>query len=141
VIQHIEKLQNSHLKNTPKRREMIAIFLKSDKLLTPEDVFFRLKKKFSHCGLPSVYRNLEALADCGVLARIQKFDNKRYYGLCHEHADTHHHHIVCIKCGKMGEVDGCGFLKKKEISGFQVTGHFLQLNGICADCRKKKVKR
>jgi len=115
---HLQKLHDSSLKNTPKRIAIIEIFHQHNKFLTPEDVYEKLRKKFAQCGLPSVYRNLESLTESGILTRIHKFDNKRYYGLCSAKKGDHHHHIVCIRCGKVGEVSGCELFKKKSINGF-----------------------
>ena len=136
LSQYFEKLQNSPLKSTPKRIAIIEIFHKSNKFLTPEDVYKKLCEKFNECGLPSVYRNLESLAEQHILTRIHKFDNKRYYGLCQTEEGVHHHHIVCIRCGKVGDVPGCDLFKKKTIKGFKIIDHFLQLDGICAGCQK-----
>ena len=133
--QYLQKLRNSPLKSTPKRIAIIEIFHKNNKFLAPEEVYKKLCKKFSACGLPGVYRNLEALSEYHILARIHKFDNKRYYGLCHAEEGMHHHHIVCIRCGKVGEVSGCDLLKKKTVDGFKIIEHFLQLDGICVDCQ------
>ncbi len=132
-----EKLQRSPLKTTPKRVAVIRILHQSGGLLIPEEVFARMKKEFKRCGLPGVYRNLESLAACGILARIHRFDNKRYYGLCPSEAGSHHHHIVCVQCGRIGEVAECGMFGRRMINGFKVVGHFLQVQGVCAVCRKE----
>jgi len=132
---YIEKLQISPLKSTPKRIAIIEIFYKSNKFLTPEGVYKKLCKKFNACGLPSVYRNLESLAEHHILTKIHKFDNNRYYGLCNAEEGVHHHHIVCIRCGKIENVSGCELFKKKTIKGFKIIDHFLQLDGICIDCQ------
>ena len=133
---YLDKLQNSLLKSTPKRIAILEFFYNNNKFMTPEEVHEKLSRQFDQCGLPSVYRNLESLTECGILVRIHKFDNKRYYGLCRAEKDEHHHHIVCIRCGKIGDVPGCELFKQKEVSGFKIVDHFLQLDGICADCQK-----
>ena len=133
---HLKKLHDSSLKSTPKRISIIEIFYQQNKSLTPEDVYAKLRKKFTQCGLPGVYRNLESLTECGILTRIYKFDNKRYYGLCRAKAGDHHHHIVCVRCGKVGDVSACELFKKKTVNGFKIVGHFLQLDGICAGCQE-----
>ncbi len=133
---YLEKLQNSSLKITPKRLAIIEIFQRRNKFFSPEEIFRELSKKFNQCGLPSVYRNLESLSDCGILTRIHKFDTKRYYGLCHADEGEHHHHIVCIQCGKVGDVMMCDLLEKKSVNGFKIIDHFVQLDGLCVECQK-----
>jgi Fe2+ or Zn2+ uptake regulation protein len=132
----LEKLRYSGFKLTPRRRAIIKLFVDSKSHLTPEKVWNKLKKKFDRCGLPSVYRNLESLVECGVLTRIQQFDRKRHYGLCSA-SDDHHHHIICIKCGKVEDIKDCAIENAKKIKGYKVVSHFMQVNGICATCSKE----
>lgn len=128
------KIRSGKLKLTPRRRAIVELFLKEKKYLTPDTVWQALRKRFSRCGLPGVYRNLESLAECGVLTKIQSDGRKRCYGVCAGRGGRHHHHIVCVKCGKVDTVEGCGFETKRTIKGFKVIDHFVQVNGICARC-------
>lgn len=136
---YIEKLKSKGFKLTPRRHAIIKLFFECCGHMTPEDVFEKLKKNFTKCGVPGVYRNLESLAECGVLTRIQQFDRKRHYGLCHCGHDEHHHHITCIKCGKVDEIKDCVFDGVKKMNGYKVVNHFIQINGICSSCLKNKI--
>lgn len=129
----LEKIKKAGFKLTPRRRAIIELFIAHETHLTPEDVRSELKKKIKRCGFPGVYRNLEALADCGVLVRVQRFDRKRHYGLCCL-GHGHHHHIVCVKCGRVEEMKDCLLDGAKKIKGYKVVSHFIQVNGICGDC-------
>lgn len=133
---YIRKLKKSNYKITPRRVAIIELFLNQKTFLDPVSIWKSLKKQFKHCGLPGVYRNLEQMYECGVLTKIQKFDRKRYYGLCNQDKESHHHHIVCIQCGKIGEYSTCDLFKKKTINGYKIINHFLQLEGVCPACRK-----
>ena len=131
--QYLEKLKTKGFKLTPRRKAIIELFLNGNCHLTPEEVWGDLQKQFDKCGFPGVYRNLESLAECGILIRIQQFDRKKHYGLCRSN-EEHHHHIVCLKCGKVEEINDCALVDKKKIKGYRVISHFMQVNGICADC-------
>lgn len=130
---YFNKIREKGLKLTPLRKAIVKLFMDRISHMTPEDAWAGLKDKFDRCGLPSVYRNLESLVECGILTRIQQFDNKKHYGLCTSKKE-HHHHIVCIKCGKVDAVSGCSIAEKKEIKGYKVISHYLQINGICDNC-------
>ena len=135
---YLEKLKEGGFKLTPRRQAIIELFVGGKSHLTPEEVWERLKKQFDQCGLPSVYRNLESLVECGILTRIQQFDRKKHYGLCSAaHGDHHHHHITCIKCGKVDEIKDCAINDSKKIKGYKIVSHFMQVNGICAGCSKE----
>ena len=128
------------LKLTPRRQEMVALFLHTQKPLSPLEVQDHLKLHFRQCGLPGVYRNLETLVDCGVLFRLAGFARERSYALCcrpvHEH--HHHHHIICSSCGKVGQVDVCSYHEGMMIKGFRLVSHVVQLSGICDSCVSKE---
>lgn len=134
--QYLDKLKQGGFKLTPRRQAIIELFVRCNNHLTPEDVWGKLKKHFHKCGLPSVYRNLESLADCGVLTRIQQFDRKKHYGLCCARHNEHHHHITCLQCGSVETASTCAIKEIKKIKGYRVINHFLQINGICPDCEK-----
>ena len=130
----MDKLRRGEFKLTPRRQAIINLFVDCDTHFTPETVWKKLQKKFDRCGLPSVYRNLESLVECGILIRIQQFDRKKHYGLCTLPYDCHHHHIICVKCGKVDEITDCAIENKEKIKGHKVVSHFMQVNGVCAQC-------
>lgn len=131
---YIEKIRSSGLKVTPRRKAIIELFMSRDTHLTPEEVWGTLSKQFKQCGLPSVYRNLESLVECGVLTRILQFDRQKHYGLCTCRDGKHHHHIVCVKCGRIDEIDECALEHTTRLKGYQVISHYVQINGICSQC-------
>jgi len=131
---YLKKLKQGGFKLTPRRQAIIKLFVDCNTHLTPEKVWNKLQKQFSQCGLPGVYRNLESLVQCKILARIQQFDRKKHYGLCTANYDYHHHHIICIKCGKVEDIEDCAIEGIKKIKGYKVVSHFMQVNGICIKC-------
>ncbi|MFH1875386.1 MAG: transcriptional repressor [Candidatus Omnitrophota bacterium] len=135
--QFLEKLKEGGFKLTPRRQAIIELFVDCDTHLTPEEVWNKLQKQFERCGLPSVYRNLESLVECGVLTRIQQSDRKKHYGLCSASHGHHHHHITCVKCGKVEDIKGCAIDGAKKIKGYKVVSHFMQVNGVCVGCSKE----
>ena len=134
---YLEKLKKAGYKLTPRRQAIIGLFIKCHVHLTAEEVWKKLKKKFDRCGLPGVYRNLESFVECGILTRIQQFDCKKHYGLCPARHNQHHHHITCIKCGKVEDTEACAIKGVRKIKGYEVISHFVQVNGICAGCSEK----
>jgi Fur family transcriptional regulator, ferric uptake regulator len=132
--EYVTKLRENRLKLTPRRVAIIELFQAAKRHLTPEEVWKRLKKRFNTCGFPTIYRNLESLVACGVLVKIQKFDRKRHYGLCTARKNTHHHHIVCVKCGRVDNIPGCEFSHVRTINGYTLLSHYIQLNGVCSSC-------
>ncbi len=138
--EYFDSLRTQGFKMTPRRKAIIEFFVEQNRHLTAEDVWTGLNEEFEKWGLPGVYRNLETLVECGILVRVQMFDRKKHYGLCETGNSSHHHHIICIKCGMVKDISACCMTAIENVSGFRVISHFMQVNGICERCMAKKQK-
>lgn len=133
-------LRALRLKATPKRIAIMEIMADDPIYLSPEEIRSRLKDKFKNIGLPTVYRNLEELADGGVIVKMFHPDRKLYYFYCQN--KEHHHHFVCVLCRKVEDINFCGMEEiknevEKNLKGHMVS-HMLQVFGFCKDCLKKQ---
>lgn len=135
MLQPLEHLRNAGLKLTPRRKAIVRLFEENPGPLSPREVRDELQHYFSRCGLPGVYRNLEALAACGVLFRLAGFGRERLYALCLKPGDHyHHHHIVCVICGKVGHIEGCLYQEGMMLAGYRLQSHIVQFEGVCEKC-------
>lgn len=134
-------LKKHSLKITPKRRAVIALFLKTKRRLGPAEIYRDLAKKISPLGLPTIYRILEEFCRIGILVRIVHKDRALSYSLC-ALLDKHHHHFICRRCQRVEEVESCCFgqtAKAIEHSlGCRIEEHFLQIEGLCASCLARR---
>lgn len=133
-------LKSIKLKATPKRLAIMEIMAKEKTYLNPEEIRSRLKERFKNIGLPTVYRNLEELANEGIIIKIIHPDRKLYYFYCPRR--EHHHHFVCVLCRKVEDISYCGIKEiKKEVEenlkGHMVS-HMLQVFGFCRECLMQK---
>lgn len=101
---------------------------------TTEEVFFAVKQKLPKISLATVYKNLEALADCGAITKLTYGDAAARYDI----RTDHHYHTRCLACGKLSDLDaeaGDEFLAQiKPKSDFTVKDYRLELLGFCAEC-------
>lgn len=129
-------LKNLDLKSTPKRLAILDILSREPTYLSPEEIRGRLKERFATIGLPTVYRNLEELANGGVIVKVIHPDRKLYYFLCHN--KEHHHHFVCTSCRKVDDLNFCGVHEiEREVSktlNGTVSSHIMQVFGVCGSC-------
>ncbi len=86
-------------------------------------------------GRATVFRTVDTLARLGYLQRLHGEDH------CSQYIRTtpgHHHHLICTKCHRVVEFDGCTVeALARELSqqtGFRIEGHWLELFGICPEC-------
>jgi Fe2+ or Zn2+ uptake regulation protein len=91
----------------------------------------------------SVYRNLAVLESAGVVVKVLTNGDRAAFELAEE-LKGHHHHIVCVACGQVLDIDipqNVERLLDKSLAdtvaavGFVLSGHRLDLLGRCANCR------
>lgn len=93
--------------------------------------------------MSSAYRNLNVLLEAGVVHRLPGADEFARYELA-ERLAGHHHHLLCGDCGAVTDAPSSSRLEKAlrdaaqlvaNDSGFEVTGHRIDLLGRCRDCQ------
>ena len=93
--------------------------------------------------LSSLYRTLSILEGTGVVTPHFTKEGIARYELA-EWLKGHHHHLVCIDCGGIEDIQLMPKIEKTvhdlvaEIgadSGFETTAHTLEIEGRCASCR------
>ncbi len=135
---YIDRLKENGHRVTPKTRAVIELFLERKSILDPFEVQARLQKRFRGVGLPTVYRILENLANCGILVTVANEDRELRYFICQGIEHGHHHHFICRCCRKVEEVNLCLMEEVtkyvKRHLGATVQSHFLQIEGLCKKC-------
>lgn len=63
-----------------------------------------MRKKNSEIGLATVYRTLEILTDLKIVDKVSFNDGVARYDLRKEGAKHFHHHLLCLECGNIEEV-------------------------------------
>jgi Fe2+ or Zn2+ uptake regulation protein len=131
-----QTLKTLGLKATPRRLALLHILADSTTYLSAEEVWVRLKEGLRGAGLPTVYRNLEELAQGGLLSKVLHPDRKLYYYLCPNRG--HHHHFVCVSCRKVEDIGVCAIDAISREIGETVRGkilsHTFQVEGLCEAC-------
>jgi Fe2+ or Zn2+ uptake regulation protein len=103
---------------------------------TAEEVFLAIKPQLPRISLATVYKNLEALVNCGAVSKLTYGDASARYDI----RTDHHYHTRCLKCGKIWDLDApedSDLLKRiKPQAGFKVQDYRLELLGHCRECRR-----
>ncbi|HIM85989.1 MAG TPA: transcriptional repressor [Acidimicrobiia bacterium] len=89
----------------------------------------------------STYRNLGELVDVGVVRRVESGDDHARFEL-HESLTGHHHHLVCLDCGRVEDFDVTdefeagieGLVGEAVDRGFSVESHRFDMLGRCPAC-------
>lgn len=100
-----------------------------------EDLTQALEDSGRHVALSTVYYTLPVLVDAGLLERHNlDGDTWRY-----EVPGTPHHHLLCLKCGKIRDMHDRALdtlLRTKRFTAFSPQTFSLTVTGICSTCRR-----
>ncbi len=104
---------------------------------TADEVYRMVRRRVARISLATVYRNLEMLADRGLIRRLELAGGARRY----DGAVQDHYHVRCVRCGRVGDVYA-GRLRALEAafrraSDYTITGFRLELIGLCPRCRRR----
>jgi Fur family ferric uptake transcriptional regulator len=92
--------------------------------------------------LSSIYRSLAVLEEAGVLAPHHGAKGVTRYELA-EWLRGHHHHLVCIECGSVEDVEVTARHEQQvdrivdeisRVASFTPADHLLEIQGRCSRC-------
>lgn len=135
---NIAQLKDSGLKVTGPRLKILDLFeTHAEKHMSAEDVYRLLLDEGIDIGVATIYRVLTQFEQAGILLRHHFETGKAVYELNW----GYHHHIVCVKCGKITEFQNEEIERMQdkiaEENGYEVVDHVLYMYGVCGDCRQK----
>lgn len=135
----IDLLKKENYKITLQRKAILQVLLENiSTLITAEKLLEMSKKLNSKINMSTIYRNIDILTAMNLL--YKSIDSQGITKLKLICTDEHHHHLVCDVCGKIVIYDDCDFSRYAKFArkhNFTLTGHTLELHGICFDCSNK----
>ena len=135
-----EQLKTEGYKLTPQRRAILNVIADNEgKHLSTEEIYDIVKISCPEIGLATVYRTLQLLEKMTVVCRMNFDDGCNRYELVHKYEDHQHHHLVCLKCGSVEEVED-DLLEALEEKirvkyDFNITNHSVKFFGYCSKCK------
>jgi Fur family transcriptional regulator, ferric uptake regulator len=95
-----------------------------------------VRRRLPRISLGTVYRNLELLAETGLVQKLQTSGGETRFD-----GDVRRHdHVRCLHCGRIDDIPGPpldlsgGYAN--DWGGYQIVGHRLEFVGLCPACRK-----
>jgi len=121
---------------TRQKRAVAALLAETGEFSSAQDLHARLKETGGKVGLATIYSQLRTLADAGEIDSVRGDTGETLYRRCD--LVSHHHHLVCRRCGHAVELDA------PEVEtwarrvggryGFRHLDHVLEITGICDRC-------
>lgn len=133
-LQQLSKTLKSSGQSLTEPRKIVFQALQEADPLTMKE----LVRACPSVGETSVYRTVDVFARLGIVQKLQ-IGWKYKIELSGEFQD-HHHHLSCLRCGKIISFEEGTALEKSlaEIAkkhDFEMREHLLEIQGYCSSCR------
>lgn len=129
----MEQLPNMRL--TTQRQIILEELSKVTSHPTANEVYDMVRKRLPRIGLGTVYRNLELMADSGIILKLEVGGTQKRFDATTE---THYH----IRCSECDRVDDIEIPVQHHINAaastatnYKILGHHIEFSGICPDCQ------
>jgi len=107
---------------------------------SPEDIYEKARKSIPSISLATVYKNIRAFLDKGLLQEVSLHHGSLRVDANHDP----HHHLVCTRCRSIIDLDEAEMVpprfRQKLPRGFKVLRISVDVLGICAACAAKKAR-
>ena len=121
---------------TVKRAAILQVLRESEGHLQPDEIYRRAKEKYPGMVLATVYNNLHALCEAGLIRRIRTADGADYY----DKTPTPHEHAVCSGCGMMLDLElGDLMAQFSAKTKLPVLSYDLIVHTLCPECHNDKI--
>lgn len=125
------------MRQTKQRKLILEELSKVNSHPTAAEVYNLVHKRLPKIGLGTVYRNLEIMAQTGIIKKINVAGRQKRF----DAITSPHYHVRCTSCGKVDdinmEVDFSLENNAVQKSDYTITGHHVEFEGICRECREK----
>jgi Fur family ferric uptake transcriptional regulator len=119
-----------------RQREVILDALRGVKAHpSADEVYEMVRQRLPRISLGTVYRNLQLLAESGMIQVIAIGGTQRRY----DGNTEKHYHVRCVGCGRVADVpsEGVGQLEQslRGATDFKIIDHRLEFVGLCPACQ------
>ncbi len=134
-------LKSNLMRSTRQRAIIMEVLKGTTQHPTADWIYDRVREKCPNVSLGTIYRNLSLLKEKGLIIELKYGKNTARY----DGNSEPHHHIFCLECGKLDDIH-CkvhpNLTKSVEKdSGYKITSHQLEFNGICPECLERGTLR
>ncbi|PZD93411.1 transcriptional repressor [Paenibacillus sambharensis] len=128
----IRLMSEAGLRITDQRKTLAKLFADSPGYLSPKDVYDHMGRYYTGLSFDTVYRNLRVMDELGVLEQVMFEEGVKFKAHCRE--AHHHHHLICLHCGKTYPLTLCPMDMTEIPEEFKVVKHKFEVFGYCKDC-------
>jgi Fur family transcriptional regulator, ferric uptake regulator len=127
--EHIEIMRRGGIKLTRPRKMALEILHHAAHPLSIKEIHKRTQNKVD---LASVYRAIHIFIAYDIVRELSLGEGYRRYEIIA--GRRHHHYVLCVKCGKMENIDLCLLDRVEKMTNYKIISHSMEFQGICRQC-------
>ncbi|PIE55821.1 MAG: transcriptional repressor [Desulfobulbus propionicus] len=131
------KQKQSMVRLTTQRQVILEELAKVKTHPTANELYDMVRKRLPRIGLGTVYRNLELMAESGMILKLEVGGTQKRF----DATTNNHYHIRCSSCGRVDDLDipvaDTLVLQAEAVTSYQVLGHHVEFTGLCHTCQQK----
>lgn len=131
-----EKRSMKQLKNSKQRAVILEALRTNAYHPTADEIYKTIHPENPNISLATVYRNLNLLAEMGVIRKIPMASSSDRF----DATMTQHYHVHCKTCGNVQDFffEGLENIKPviQTLTGYDVSHEDLVFTGLCPTCQK-----
>lgn len=101
---------------------------------TANEVYDMVRKRLPRIGLGTVYRNLELMAESGLILKLEVGGTQKRF----DATTDLHYHVRCSECGRVDDIELPVQNKLDRLAAkvcdYQIVGHHIEFSGLCPQC-------
>ncbi|MEK6201205.1 MAG: transcriptional repressor [Desulfobulbaceae bacterium] len=125
---------------TTQRQIILEELVKVTSHPTANEVYDMVRKRLPRIGLGTVYRNLELMAETGMIHKLEVGGTQKRF----DATIQPHYHVRCLECGKVDDINIAVQQDINETAAqachYQILGHHIEFTGLCVDCAGSEQK-
>jgi Fur family ferric uptake transcriptional regulator len=137
----IERLRQRGYRVTQQRARILQALCELEGHASAETIHARIALQQQDVDLSTVYRTLEMLRDLRILSQTDLGRGCAEYEIV---AERPHHHLICLRCGRLTDLDHSYLAPVAEAirqdMGFEAVFDHMAIFGLCHTCRGESAR-
>ena len=126
-------------RNSKKRQRILECLQGTTTHPSADWIYAQLKPAYPDLSLATVYRNLHQLREEGIIESVGFIQGQERF----DGNVTPHTHVVCVRCGKIGDLPALTLpdfwvTRAEQETDYRLLPTDLMINGICRSCDQKE---
>ncbi len=129
----LDIIKKAGYKITYGRKSVLEFLIKAGKPVSLKDIQCQIED----IDFASIYRIINLFLELKIVRKVNFGEKYLRYELEGENF-SHHHHIVCTKCGCIKRIDICFVSELEKETNYKILDHNMEFFGLCPTCSLKE---